>query len=252
MKILLSPAKLMSLNNEGNWKKNTSPQFLNRSEVLMEELKKLNAEELQKLMKISKNLADLNIERNMNWKINPKNNTGKQSALIFDGEVFKGLNASNLNEQSQEYLNENLMILSGLYGILRPSDKIMPYRLEMGTKFSVEGNKNLYEFWKDELTNFINSKLKKDEVLLNLASVEYSKVLDDNKLKSPKIEVDFLDFKDGKLKKIMVYFKHARGLMARYCAKNKIQTLDELKLFNEGNYSFDDNLSTDRKLVFIR
>lgn len=252
MKILLSPAKLMTLENEGNWNSNTNPRFLNRSEILMDELKKLSSEDLQELMKISKNLADTNVERNMNWKPKPNKNNGKQAALVFDGEVFRGLNAGNLDEKAQKYLNENLYILSGLYGILRPSDKIMPYRLEMGTKFGVKDNKNLYEFWKDELTEFVNSKLKKDEVLLNLASVEYSKVLDDKKLKSPKIEVDFLDFKDGKLKKIMVYFKQARGLMARYCAKNNIQTIDELKLFNEENYTFDEKLSTDKKLVFIR
>lgn len=252
MKILLSPAKLMTLENEGNWNSNTNPRFLNRSEILMDELKKLSSEDLQELMKISKNLADINVERNMNWKPKPNKDNGKQAALVFDGEVFRGLNAGNLDEKAQKYLNENLYILSGLYGILRPSDKIMPYRLEMGTKFGVKGNKNLYEFWKDELTEFVNSKLKKDEVLLNLASVEYSKVLDDKKLKSPKIEVDFLDFKDGKLKKIMVYFKQARGLMARYCAKNNIQTIDELKLFNEENYTFDEKLSTDKKLVFIR
>lgn len=252
MKILLSPAKLMTLENEGNWNSNTNPRFLNRSEILMDELKKLSSEDLQELMKISKNLADINVERNMNWKPKPNKDNGKQAALVFDGEVFRGLNAGNLDEKAQKYLNENLYILSGLYGILRPSDKIMPYRLEMGTKFGVEGNKNLYEFWKDELTEFVNSKLKKNEVLLNLASVEYSKVLDDKKLKSPKIEVDFLDFKDGKLKKIMVYFKHARGLMARYCAKNNVQTIDELKLFNEESYTFDEKLSTDKKLVFIR
>lgn len=252
MKILLSPAKLMTLENEGKWNSNTNPRFLNRSEIFMDELKKLSSEDLQELMKISKNLADINVERNMNWKPKPNKDNGKQAALVFDGEVFRGLNAGNLDEKAQKYLNENLYILSGLYGILRPSDKIMPYRLEMGTKFGVEGNKNLYEFWKDELTEFVNSKLKKNEVLLNLASVEYSKVLDDKKLKSPKIEVDFLDFKDGKLKKIMVYFKHARGLMARYCAKNNVQTIDELKLFNEESYTFDEKLSTDKKLVFIR
>lgn len=242
----------MSLKNDGNWNTITNPQFLSQSEILMDELKKLNAEDLQELMKISKNLADTNVERNMNWKPKPSDDLSKQAALMFDGEVFKGLNTGNLDEKSQAYLNENLFILSGLYGILRPSDKIMPYRLEMGTKFGVNANKNLYEFWKEQLTEFVNSKLKDDEILLNLASVEYAKVLDDKKLKSPKIEVDFLDFKDGKLKKIMVYFKHARGLMAGYCAKNNVETLDDLKSFNEENYAFDEKLSTDGKLVFIR
>lgn len=252
MKILLSPAKLMSLDNEGSWMNKTSPQFLTQTEVLMNQLKEMSSEELQKLMSISKNLADMNVERNLNWQTKPSVKDSKQAALIFDGEVFKGLNAGNLEEKAQDYLNQNLLILSGLYGVLRPSDKVMPYRLEMGTRFAVNGNKNLYGFWKDELTEYVNAQLKEDEILLNLASVEYSKVLDDKKLKSPKLEVDFLDFRDGKLKKIMVYFKHARGAMARYCAQNNVNTLDEVKLFNEDNYAFDEKLSTDEKLVFVR
>src|SRR5690625_5437975 len=131
MKIIIAQEKLMTLDNEGNSNSNTNPLFLNRSEILMDQLKKLNSEDLQELMKISKNLAGTNVERNMNWKPKPNKDIGKQAALVFDGEVFKGLNAGNLDEKAQKYLNENLYILSGLYGILRPSDKIMPYRLEM-------------------------------------------------------------------------------------------------------------------------
>ena len=128
----------------------------------------------------------------------------------------------------------------------------MLYRLEMGSKLDVNGSKNLYGFWKESLTDFVNSKLKKNEILLNLASVEYSKVLDDKKLKSPKIDVEFLDYKNGQLKPIMVFFKQARGMMARYCAENNVSTLDEVKLFNESNYAFDEKLSTEKKLIFTR
>jgi len=252
MKILLSPAKLMSLETEGNWKKSSSSKFLSESEIVMDELRNKSPKDLEKLMSISSDLAEMNMERNLNWKTKPSKKDSLQSVLAFKGEVYRGLDAETLSEEAQDYLNENLFILSGLYGILKPSDRVMLYRLEMGSKLDVNGSKNLYGFWKEKLTEYVNSKLKKNEILLNLASVEYSKVLDDKVLKSPKIEVDFLDFKNGQLKPIMVYFKQARGMMARYCAENNVSTLNEVKLFNENNYSFDEKLSTETKLTFVR
>ncbi|MBA5629926.1 peroxide stress protein YaaA [Moheibacter lacus] len=252
MKILLSPAKLMSLETNGNWNKSSSPKFISQSEIVMEKLKSLNTKDLEKLMHISKDLAEMNIERNAVWKTKPTAKKSVQAALAFKGEVYRGLDAETLSESAQTYLNQHLFILSGLYGILKPSDKVMLYRLEMGSKLDVQGSKNLYGFWKETLTDFVNSKLKKNEILLNLASNEYAKVLDDKKLKSPKIDVEFLDFKNGQLKPIMVFFKQARGMMARYCAENEVTDLDEVKLFNENNYAFDEKLSTDSKLVFVR
>ncbi len=252
MKILLSPAKLMSLETEGKWNKSTSPKFISQSEMVMEKLKTLKSKDLEKLMSISKDLAEMNIERNAVWKPKPTSKKSIQAGLAFKGEVYRGLDAETLSEEAQTYLNDHLFILSGLYGILKPSDKLMLYRLEMGSKLDVKGSKNLYGFWKETLTEFVNSKLKRNEILLNLASTEYSKVLDDKKLKSPKIDVEFLDFKNGQLKPIMVFFKQARGTMARYCAENNVSTLDEVKLFNENNYSFDAKLSTETKLVFVR
>lgn len=252
MKILLSPAKLMSLDTQVEWNKSSRPTFISESNQVMETLKTLKSADLEKLMSISKDLAEMNVERNLNWKEKPTKKESISSILAFKGEVYRGLAVESLSENAKDYLNKNLFILSGLYGILKPSDKIMLYRLEMGSRLDINGSKNLYGHWNEQLTAFMNSKIKKNEIILNLASVEYSKVLDDKKLKSPKIEVDFLDFKDGQLKKIMVYFKQARGTMARYCAENNVSTLDEIKLFNEDKYEFDTKLSTDSKLVFVR
>lgn len=252
MKILLSPAKLMSLETSGSWNKSSTPKFLSEAQTVMERLSNLSVEELQKLMSISKDLAEMNWERNSEWKPKPNAKNSIQAALAFKGEVYRGLDATNLSENAQNYLNDNLFILSGLYGLLKPSDKVMLYRLEMGSKLDVQGSKNLYGFWKETLTDHVNSKLKKNEVLLNLASVEYSKVLDDKKLKTPKIEVEFLDYKNGQLKPIMVFFKQQRGALARYCAENNLQTIEEVKLYNENNYSFDEKLSNEKKLVFVR
>lgn len=252
MKILLSPAKLMSLETESSWNKSTTPKFLSHSEKVMDELKKLSPKDIAKLMSISSDLSEMNVERYANWKSKPTQTKSVQAAMAFKGEVYRGLDAETLDENAQEYLNQNLFILSGLYGILKPSDRVMLYRLEMGSKLDVKGSKNLYGFWKETLTDFVNSKMKKNEILLNLASNEYAKVLDAKNLKGQKIDVEFYDYKNGELKQIMVFFKQARGAMARYCAENNVLTIDEVKNFNENNYSFDAKLSTDEKLVFIR
>src|SRR5690606_26390064 len=160
-----------------------------------------------KLMGISKELAEMNAERYLNWKPKPTKKKSLQAVLAYKGEVYRGLDAESLSEEAQDYLNQNLFILSGLYGILRPSDRVMLYRLEMGSQLNVRENKNLYGFWKGTLTDFVNSKTKSKEILLNLASNEYAKALDDKKLKAQKIEVEFLDYKKDKHILIMFYFK---------------------------------------------
>ena len=251
MKILLSPAKMMSLETKANWVK-TTPQFLQHSEEIMNVMKEFSAGDLEQLMKISPAIAEMNVDRNQEWSTNPNEEKSISAALAFKGEVYRALDAETLSEKAQEYLNENAFLLSGLYGMLRPTDEVMLYRLEMGSKLDVNGSKNLYGFWKNTLTPFFNSKLSKDEFILNLASNEYAKVLDKKSLKVPVIEVEFQDYKDGKLKKIMMYFKHARGAMARYCAENNVQTLDEVKAFNVDGYVFDENLSHDNLLIFTR
>lgn len=251
MKILLSPAKMMNLETKASWEA-TTPQFLSYSKEIMDVMKEMNATDLETLMKISKDIANMNVERNQMWNINPSANESVSAALAFKGEVYRALDAENLSVASQKYLSENVFLLSGLYGMLRPTDAIMLYRLEMGSKLDVNGSKNLYGFWKEILTPFFNSLLKEDEFILNLASNEYVKVLDKKKLKVPVVEVEFQDYKDGKLKKVMMYFKHARGSMARYCAENNVNTLDEVKNFKEGGYLYDENLSKDNLLIFTR
>lgn len=251
MKILLSPAKMMSLETNATWKA-TTPQFLEHSQEIMDVMKEFSAGDLEQLMKISSAIAEMNVERNQKWSTKPTAKNSVSAALAFKGEVYRALDAETLSEEAQQYLNQNAFLLSGLYGMLRPTDKVMLYRLEMGSKLDVNGSKNLYGFWKNILTSFFNSKLKKDEFILNLASNEYAKVLDKKALKVPMIEVEFQDYKDGKLKKIMMYFKHARGAMARYCAENNVQTLDEVKAFNVDGYVFDENLSKDNLLIFTR
>ena len=251
MKILLSPAKMMSLETNANWEV-TTPQFLEHSQKVMNVMKEMSAGDLEQLMKISTAIADLNVERNHAWNTTPLKDESVSAALAFKGEVYRAFDAETLSESAQEYINSNVFLLSGLYGMLRPTDAVMLYRLEMGSKLDVNGSKNLYGFWKEILTPFFNSQLKEDEFILNLASNEYAKVLDKKKLKVPMVEVEFQDYKDGKLKKIMMYFKHARGAMARYCAENNVQTLDEVKAFDVDGYRYDENLSKEGLLIFTR
>lgn len=251
MKILLSPAKMMNLETDAKWKA-TTPQFLEQSQEIMNVMKEMSATDLEKLMKISKDIADMNVERNQVWNVKPTAKKAIPAALAFKGEVYRGLDASTMDDDAISYFTKNAFLLSGLYGILRPSDKVMLYRLEMGSKLDVNGSKNLYGFWKDTLTPFVNSKLKKGEFILNLASNEYAKVLDRKSLKVPVYDVEFQDYKNGELKKIMMYFKHARGAMARYCAENNVTTLDEVKAYDVDGYRFDENLSTNETLIFTR
>ncbi|MDO5655411.1 MAG: peroxide stress protein YaaA [Flavobacteriaceae bacterium] len=252
MKIFLSPAKRLNEKSTAANVELTEPVFLKQSKIIMQSLKKKSVSELIELQGISHDLAYLNYERNHTWTTKLLENSSLQAGWMFDGEVYRGLHEENLNKKEILYLQENLMILSGLYGILRITDQVLPYRLEMGTALQVGTNQNLYEFWQKSLTNYVNKQIQKDEILLDLSSKEYMSVLDQKKLKGKIIQVKFMDMHQGKLKQITVYFKQARGRMAHFCAKTQAKSLEDLKQFNEMNYVYDVNLSTENTLIFTR
>lgn len=252
MKIITSPAKLMNIENACEFLKPTHPHFIEQAELIQKTLKQKSPQYLADLMEISAKLADENWERNQKWKAKPSSKESAPALVTFSGEVYRGLDAKSLDEKAVHYLQKNYRILSGLYGLLKPSDKVMLYRLEMGRKFEFDQYRNLYEFWKEKVTEQLNSELKSKDIILNLASKEYFKVIDKNQLKVPVIDFDFYDYKEGKLKTIVVYTKHARGLVVRYCAQNEVKTLEEVKGFNLENYRIDEALSTETKLVFTR
>lgn len=243
----------MNVENSTEFLKNTRPKFIKDSEFIHSFLKEKSPKYLSELMEISPKLADENWERNQKWTSKPTAKNSAPAMFAFTGEVYRGLDAKTLDEKAVKYLEKNFRILSGLYGLLKPSDKVMLYRLEMGRPFQFDSYKNLYEFWTDKVTQQLNSELKKDELLINLASNEYGKVVDRKKMKTKVIDFDFKQIQpDGSLKTIVVYTKHARGLMLRFCAENNVQTLDELKAFNYENYLLDEKLSTETNLVFTR
>ncbi|PNQ73785.1 peroxide stress protein YaaA [Hanstruepera neustonica] len=252
MKLVLSPAKSLDFESKLPTPKSTEACFLNEAERLNKLLKKKSAKSLSKLMSISDNLGQLNYERNQEWQLPFTKDTARQAVYAFNGDVYRGMDAYTIPKDQIDRLQDTVRILSGLYGVLKPLDLIMPYRLEMGTKFPVGKNKNLYEFWKKKVTQALNDELEDDELFLNLASNEYFKAVDTKALKVPVIHIDFKEFKNGDYKTIGIFAKVARGLMARYIIDTNAKTLDDIKNFNVENYRFHEQLSKENNLVFTR
>ncbi|MEO5790155.1 peroxide stress protein YaaA [Gelidibacter sp.] len=252
MKLVISPAKSLDFETQIPTDKTTQPEFLKQSERLNKELKKKSVKALSELMKISNDLSQLNYERNQEWETPFTTDNARPAIYAFNGDVYRGLDAYTIPETKIDRLQDTVRILSGLYGVLKPLDLMQPYRLEMGTKLSIGKNKNLYEFWKQEITKALNDELKDDELFLNLASVEYFKALDTKALKVPIITVDFKELKNWEYKTIGIYAKLARGLMTRYVVDEHAKTLDDIKAFDIENYRFHEKLSGEHNLVFTR
>lgn len=252
MKLVLSPAKSLDFESPLPTGQHSEPQFLKQSERLNKLLKKQSAQSLSKLMNISAALGQLNYERNQAWQLPFTTDNARPAVYAFNGDVYKGLDAYTITEDKLDKLQSTVRILSGLYGLLRPTDLIQPYRLEMGTKMPVGTKKNLYEFWKKDITKALNDELEDDELFLNLASNEYFKAIDKKALKVPVVTANFKDFKNGAYKVISFYAKEARGLMARYIIDTDAKTKDDLKGFDYQGYSFSEPMSTENDLVFIR
>jgi cytoplasmic iron level regulating protein YaaA (DUF328/UPF0246 family) len=252
---VISPAK--KLNTNCNFSKDaiSQPDFLSKSIELNQILRMKQKTDLMKLMKISDKIAELNYQRNIDFKTDHNIGNSYPAAKIFDGEVYQGLDFDNLNHQEQNYAQSHLRILSGFYGILKPFDLVQPYRLEMGTKLANSKGKNLYDFWQQEVTEKLNQELAKQnqDIIINLASNEYSKVINKKLLNCKFVTINFKDNINDKLKTIMMYAKHARGAMANAIIKNKIDNIELLKQLDINNYRYSkDHSSNDLELVYIR
>lgn len=228
--------------------------FKKETENLANKLGKMSAKKIEALMHISKDLAELNYNRYQGFNLtNHVTDTNKQAAAIFTGEVFRGLDFNSLNNSAQQKAQEQLRILSGLYGILKPFDLIHPYRLEMGTKWTVTPKtKNLYQFWGSKIADFLNEEMSEDDVLVNLASNEYFKAIDKKALKPRVITPHFKENKNGTYKAIMTFAKNARGKMTRFIIENNIQDVEQIKAFDVDGYLFNQEQSTATDWVFTR
>ncbi len=253
MKMVISPAK--SLNFESNLptEQNSNPCFLAEADRINHLLKEKTPAELSQLMKISEKLGNLNWERNQNFKLPFNKYNARPAVYTFDGDVYTGLDVFTLPPEKIQVLQDSLRILSGLYGVLKPLDLIQPYRLEMGTKFPVDENKNLYDFWKQKITTFINDELEENELFVNLASNEYFSAIDSKVLKTAVITPQFKDFKNGTLKMISFYAKKARGMMVRYLLDKENVTAETLLNFDYGGYAYSEEYTQfSLAPVFIR
>jgi len=245
--ILISPAKrLVDRENSSNLK-SSEPIFQSEANKLAEHMATLSSKELQSLMGVSEDIAKLNQHRYNNW--NNANNLENRAIFQFEGDVYKNLDASSLSKEEQDYLNKNLRILSGIYGLLKPSDSMNPYRLEMGTKHDFLGSKNLYEFWGSKIADAINKELG-DNYLFNLASEEYYAAVKKHLNSNRVVNFRFASLKDGKLKVIGIIAKRARGEMARFLIKNKVSSLDPIKKFSALGFGFQE--FKDNEFVFVQ
>ena len=253
MKIIISPAKSLNFEKDLPTNSFSLPVFIEDSKIINENLKKKNPSQLKELMKISDKIAELNWRRNVEFNTPFTNSNSRPSLFTFDGDVYNGIDAFSLDDSKISKAQSCLRILSGLYGILKPLDLMQAYRLEMGTKIKIKESKNLYEFWKKKVTDFLNDELVENEIFVNLASNEYSSVIDKKSLKVKMTSPIFKDFKNGKLKIISFYAKKARGLMTRYILDNDINSVNDLKGFDYGGYYYDEQESLNsNELVFVR
>ena len=254
MLVVLSPAKKLDYDSPVRTTKYSQPQFVAQAQGLIDVLRQKSATEISGLMSLSDTLARLNVERYQAWEPKFTQTNSRQAVLAFNGDVYEGLDAATLSDDQLDWAQQHVAILSGLYGVLRPLDLMQPYRLEMGTRLATGKGKNLYDYWGAEIAGYLNQCLAQQgsDVIVNLASEEYFKSVDQKALKAQVVQCVFQDEKNGAWKIISFYAKRARGLMARYIVDHRIVNPEQLKAFNVDGYVFYPEASTDLKLVFRR
>lgn len=254
MLTVLSPAKKLDLEPQDYPGVASEPSLLSHTTILARAAKKLSVSDLQDLMKLSDNLAELNAERFKAFRLNGRSNSSKPAMLTFNGNVYEGLDAASLSAADIDFAQDHLRILSGLYGVLKPMDKIQPYRLEMGRKLATERGSNLYQFWGATIAKTLVKDISghKDQTIVNLASNEYFKAVDKQALGTPVIDTKFLNIKDGKARNLMFYSKRARGLMARWIVQNRIVAAGDLRGFNLEGYRYNKSQSSAEQMIFTR
>lgn len=254
MLMVISPAKTLDYDTPPTTARFTQPPYLDHSQELITQLRDLSPAQISELMHLSDKLGGLNAARFGSWTPDFTPDNAKQALLAFKGDVYTGLDANSLAEADLDYAQRHLRMLSGLYGLLRPLDLMMPYRLEMGTKLANARGKDLYAFWGERISQWLNQALAEqdDDILLNLASNEYFSAVKLKALNARVINTEFRDFKNGQYKIISFYAKKARGLMTRFVLTERISQPEHLKGFDLQGYCYSPKDSTATKLVFLR
>jgi cytoplasmic iron level regulating protein YaaA (DUF328/UPF0246 family) len=248
---ILSPSKLMNETVQGFSGEATAPVFISETEKLCAELKKVSVAEWQQKMKITEELALHTQQRFSKW--NKKElSKGIPAALLFSGEAYKSLDAKSFSKADWKQAQHGLRILSGFYGVLNPTDTVLPYRLMVGTPYKTKTGKSLYAYWSEIITKHLESEISPNGYLLNLASDEYFKLIDQKNFNRKIIHFKFLQQKGKELKSIPTFSKQARGSMARFVIESKPKSVNDLMKFNSENYSFNAALSSEDLMVFVR
>jgi cytoplasmic iron level regulating protein YaaA (DUF328/UPF0246 family) len=229
----------------------TSPQFISETEALCSELKKVTVAEWKQKMKITEELALNTQMRFQKW--NKKElSKGIPAAMLFSGEAFKSLDAKSFSKTSWKTAEQSLRILSGFYGVLKPTDTALPYRLMVGTPYKTTAGKTLYSYWSETVSKNLESEISSDGYLLNLASDEYFKLIDTKNFQREILHFKFFQTKGKELKSIPTFSKQARGSMARFVIESNAKSIADLQKFKEEGYSFNEKLSNENTLVFVR
>lgn len=252
MLIVLSPAKAMNFAPPPVQAPATTPEMAGDIAELAETTRKLTVAQLKRLMDLSDNLATLNRERFQAF--DPAMEDGLQAAFAFNGDVYTGLKARELDRKALAWAQDHVRILSGLYGLLRPLDAIQPYRLEMGTRLKTRRGASLYDFWGDRLAAGLDAALAghREPVIVNCASGEYFGAVDRKALRARVLDIKFLEGKDGAAKIVSFFAKKARGLMARFAIDNRLERTEDLKAFDLEGYRFQPAASSGAEWVFSR
>ncbi|TNF66527.1 MAG: peroxide stress protein YaaA [Gammaproteobacteria bacterium] len=250
---LISPAKSQNFKDKAPINFSQTPKFEKEIYQLVKILQELAPDQIASLMSISDKLASEVYDKYAHFKKGFSESTAKQALFTFNGDVYRGLDAATLAEKNAKFANDHLLMISGLYGLLKPFDLIQPYRLEMGSKLDINGQ-SLYQFWRSKLTAYLNELLsqQKTNIVINLASKEYSSAFEKKSINGSWIDVDFKEYKQGKYKTIGIFAKRARGSMARFIIDKEIDQVDKLIAFDRENYKFNEELSNPKHLIFIR
>jgi uncharacterized protein len=254
MLFLLSPAKSLDFESPLGAQAHSAPLFAGQSKVLIDVLRGYTPVQIAQLMDLSDTLSGLNVARYQAWSTRATPKNARQALLAFNGDVYDGLNARSLDADALDWAQHHVCILSGLYGVLRPLDLMQAYRLEMGTRLPNPQGKDLYQFWGQRITDYLNSRLQSDSspVVVNLASVEYFKSVQTRALKARVVECVFQENKGGQYKIISFAAKRARGMMARFAIDQQLKHPEQLRAFDSDGYAWCASESTPERLVFRR